>query len=341
MTGPSPNQRLQGGLYGSLVGDALGVPVEFQNRAKRQQDPVTSMRAFGTWNQPAGTWSDDGSLLLCAVESLAERGFDTQDMGERFVRWLQEGHWAAHGRVFDIGHATHQALDRIALGTPAEQAGGQSESSNGNGSLMRLLPVPLATLTADLDTFCDQIERASAITHGHARSKLACVLHGLLVRALMQGENPAAAHASAASEFQRRYADHTEYPHFLPLLDPNLDQQHESSIASTGYVLHTLHAALWCLLTTGSFEECVLKAVNLGDDTDTTGCVAGGLAGVVHGVEAIPEAWLTVLPQQSNLQNLFRTFIHRVFLSGEKGGCGFGEAAGFSKEVGIWGVGRA
>lgn len=308
MTTPSPIQRILGGLYGSLVGDALGVPVEFQSRAQCKSDPVTSMRAFGTWNQPAGTWSDDGALLLCAAESLAETGFNTQDMGARFVRWLDAGHWAAHGRVFDIGNATHQALDRIAQGTPAETAGGNGESSNGNGSLMRILPIPLATLNAELATFCDQIERASAITHAHARSRLACVFHGLLVRQLMLGESPAAAHANAAIEFNDRYTHHEELARFAPMLDPDLNSQDESAVASTGYVLHTLHAAIWCLLTTDNFEQCVLKAVNLGGDTDTTGCVAGGLAGVVYGIEAIPQEWLTVLPRQKELQHLFDRF---------------------------------
>lgn len=309
MTLPSHRQRPLGGLYGSLVGDALGVPVEFQSRARRKENPVTSMRAFGTWNQPAGTWSDDGALLLCAVESLAESGFNTQDMGARFVRWLDEGHWAAHGRVFDIGNATRHALNQIAQGTAAEQAGGRSESSNGNGSLMRILPVPLATLSAETEVFCDQIERASAITHGHDRSKMACVLHGLMVRALMQGESPTAAHARAATEFEKRYASHPEYSHFASALDPSLAALPETAIASSGYVLHTLNASLWCLLTTDTFSDCVLKAVNLGEDTDTTGCVAGGLAGVAYGIEAIPQEWRSTLPRQDDLHQLFERFI--------------------------------
>lgn len=304
MTPPSHRQRLLGGLYGSLVGDALGVPVEFQSRARRKEDPVTSMRAFGTWNQPVGTWSDDGALLLCSVESLAESGFNTQDMGARFVRWLDEGHWTAHGKVFDIGNATHRALDQIAQGTVAEQAGGRSESSNGNGSLMRILPVPLATLSAETEVFCDQIERASAITHGHDRTKMACVLHGLTVRALMQGESPAAAHTRAATEFEKRYANHPELSHFSLALGDDLATQPESAIRSSGYVLDTLSASLWCLLTSDGFSDCVLKAVNLGEDTDTTGCVAGGLAGVVYGIEAIPQEWLTALPRQDDLRNL-------------------------------------
>ncbi len=303
------SSRILGGLYGSLIGDALGVPVEFKSRLDRVHDPVTDMRDYGTHGQPKGTWSDDGSLLLCSVESLAEKGFDTQDMGQRFVRWLDDGHWSAHGCVFDIGSATHRALDQIALGTPAEEAGGGSESSNGNGSLMRILPVPLASLDCDLDTFCDRIARASAITHAHERSKLACVLHGLFVRALMNGDDPAHDHTNAAAEFRDRYASHAEYAHFSPLLSPDLATQPEHAIQSSGYVLHTLIASIWCLLTTNTFAECVLKAVNLGDDTDTTGCVAGGFAGVFYGVDAIPTDWIAALPRKDDLTKLFQAFL--------------------------------
>ena len=308
----SHESRILGGLYGSLIGDALGVPVEFQSRVVRKSDPVTSMRSFGTWNQPAGTWSDDGSLLLCSVESLAENCFDTEDMGKRMLRWFDLGHWTAHGLVFDIGNATRNALDRISLGSPAEEAGGRGEHSNGNGSLMRILPVPLASLEWELDVFCERISRASAITHAHDRSRLACVLHGLLVRALMRGESPAAAHHNAAAEFRARYSTHREYSHFSPLLNPGLSTASESTIESSGYVLHTLEASLWCLLTTRSFSECVLKAVNLGDDTDTTGCVAGGLAGVYYGIDAIPTDWLQALPRQKDLRDLFSRFFAAV-----------------------------
>lgn len=312
MNRPSCHERILGGLYGSLIGDALGVPVEFSSRAARKADPVTGMRAHGMHNQPAGTWSDDGSLLLCAVESLVEKGLDLQDMGQRFLRWCDTGHWAAHGLVFDIGNATRNALDRISLGTPAELAGGTGEHANGNGSLMRILPVPLASLDCALDVFCDRIARASAITHAHDRSKLACVLHGLLVRSLMRGESPAAAHTRAAAEFRTRYASHAEFFHFSPLLNPQLAAQQESAIRSSGYVLHTLMASMWCLLTTSTFSDCVLNAVNLGSDTDTTGCVAGGLAGVYYGVAAIPTDWIATLPRQEDFRELFERFITSV-----------------------------
>ena len=313
----NPSSRILGGLYGSLIGDALGVPVEFSSRSACKANPVTDMRANGMHYQPAGTWSDDGSLLLCSVESLVETDFDIEDMGRRMLRWFDLGHWAAHGLVFDIGNATRVALDRISLGTSAEHSGGRGVHDNGNGSLMRILPVPLASLSCDLDTFCDRISRASAITHAHDRSKLACVLHGLFVRALMNGDGPAQAHAKAAAEFRGRCGSHAEFSHFFPLLNPDLASQPEHEIESSGYVLHTLIASMWCLLTTNAFSECVLKAVNLGDDTDTTGCVAGGLAGMHYGIEAIPPEWVAALPRQDDLRTLFQAFID-IKMDGKK-----------------------
>lgn len=151
------NDRILGGLYGSLVGDALGVPVEFKPRQDRILDPVIDMREYGTHGQPKGTWSDDGALLLCSVESLIEKRFGTQDMGERFVRWYEQGLWTAHGTIFDIGIATRSALNRISDGTPAEEAGGRDPYDNGNGSLMRILPVALASLSESTATLVDRM----------------------------------------------------------------------------------------------------------------------------------------------------------------------------------------
>ncbi|WP_395743194.1 ADP-ribosylglycohydrolase family protein [Prosthecobacter sp.] len=305
---PINKQRIPGGLYGSLVGDALGVPVEFAGREARTKDPVLGMRAYGVHHQPAGTWSDDGSLLLCAVESLVEKGFDAQDMGERFLQWFELGHWAAHGLVFDIGIATRQALLRIRNGTPALQAGGRGVYDNGNGSLMRILPVALASLEQDDNTFMTRISQASVITHGHPRSQMACVFHGLVVRGLVRGANPQSALANAQADFQRLYADEEELGTFRDLLHSDLASRPEIHIHSSGYVIDTLTASLWCLLSTTSFSDCVLKAVNLGDDTDTTGCVAGGLAGLHYGFDAIPAEWRLALPRQQDLKILVGQF---------------------------------
>lgn len=309
MRAPGQSRRLLGGLYGSLVGDALGVPVEFASRPARREDPVTGMRAYGTHRQPAGAWSDDGALLLCSVESLVEAGFDPQDMGERFVRWYDNGHWTAHGTVFDIGNATRQALDCLRRGVPAELAGGADERDNGNGSLMRLLPVALAGLGHDDSAFAARLERASAITHRHERSKMACVFAGLVARALCGGAHPQDAVNQAQACFAGLYERSGELSHFSTALRHDLATLPETEIRSGGYVIDTLTASLWCLLTTTSFSDCVLQAVNLGDDTDTTGCVAGGLAGLAYGLDAIPAEWRATLPRQDDLHELFGRFV--------------------------------
>lgn len=313
------HQRILGGLWGSLVGDALGVPVEFRSRAEVQQNPVTDMREFGSHHQPKGTWSDDGALILCTADSLVKSEFDTQDMGNRFVRWMEEALWTATGVVFDIGGATSDSLSRIANGMPAEEAGGREEYSNGNGSLMRIIPVALRFADEPIESFASRIERASAITHGHDRSKMACVLFGLVVRQLLLGSSNQRAIETARGEFQILYKGNPELARFRPLLEDDFVSILEGEIVSTGYVLHTLHAALWCLLTTNTYRDCVLQAVNLGGDTDTTGCVAGGLAGVAYGVRSIPPDWLGHLPRKAELDCLFEQFSDLCSRTGNMG----------------------
>jgi len=305
---PSRRERILGGLWGSLVGDALGVPVEFLSREDVRLNPITGMRGNGTHLQPPGTWSDDGALVLCTVESLLSAEFDTNDMGRRFVSWMKEARWTATGVVFDMGNTTADALMRIANGIPAEQAGNSDEFSNGNGSLMRIIPAVLRFAAGPIETLVSRIERISGITHSHARSKMACVFYGLVVRQLLTGCNPETALLSARKDFRTIYNDPSEISHFSHCLTDDFSSISEDHIMSTGYVLHTLHASLWCLLSTNSFEECVLKAVNLGGDTDTTGCVTGGLAGVWYGIQKIPEHWRSSLARHGDVDCLFLEF---------------------------------
>lgn len=307
-TSISKRERILGGLWGSLVGDALGVPVEFIDRASVQAHPVKDMREYGTHHQPRGTWSDDGALILCTTDSLLTHEFNSSDMGNRFVRWMKDGFWTANGDVFDIGGATTSALLRIAKGVPADQAGGRSEESNGNGSLMRILPVALRFTDQPSDVIANRLEIASAITHGHQRSRMACVFFGFVVSQLQLGWKPTDAIEAARAEFTKLYDKAAEFGRFKHILSDDLVSLPEGEIVSTGYVLHTLHASLWCLLTTSSFEECVLKAVNLGGDTDTTGCVAGGLAGVHYGFDSIPQKWIQSLARREEVAALFNRF---------------------------------
>ena len=309
-------QHVLGALWGSLVGDALGVPVEFLSREAVRQNPVTGMRGFGTHHQPPGTWSDDSSLLLCTAESLAAcGGFDPVDLGQRFVRWESEGHWTPHGRVFDIGIATSQALSRLARGTPPEAAGGADEYSNGNGPLMRIAPVALWFSDCAPAELAECAQRASSLTHRHPRSQMACALYCLLVRELLAGAASEEALQAALKTFAQLYEQPpfvAERLHFQLLEAGDLRRRPESEIGSSGYVMHTLTASAWCLLTSSSFEETVLKAVNLGGDTDTTGTVAGGLAGALYGSEAIPAEWKAALARHDDVAALFDRFLSKT-----------------------------
>lgn len=302
--------RIMGSLWGAIVGDALGVPVEFTDRDERRRDPVVSMRGGGTWRQPPGTWSDDSSLLLCSVESLLD-GFDTDDMGRRFVDWRNAERWTPWGKVFDIGATTQSAIANVARGTKAEMAGGTSESSNGNGSLMRIIPVALHTALLPVPELLDRVHRASAITHRHVRSQMACGLYCLLAQQLLAGERAEAAWDKAKHEFHQHYTVRewvSETSIFARLMDVDLKATPEPEIVSGGYVVDTLTSSVWCLLTTRTYSEAVLKAVNLGGDTDTTGCVAGGLAGLLYGLPAIPNDWIVSLARKGDLDCLIHEF---------------------------------
>jgi ADP-ribosyl-[dinitrogen reductase] hydrolase len=308
----SIRERVLGGLWGSLVGDALGVPVEFRSRADVQLDPVTEMRGYGSHRQPAGTWSDDSSLLLCSVDSLLRHTFDTEDLGQRFVKWHNEAFWTPHGKVFDVGVATSHALTRIAQGMRAESAGGDGQYSNGNGSLMRIIPVSLRFANGPLKECLDRVHRASAITHRHPRSQLACGFFTLMIRELLHSSAPSAAYAKSLEQFRAFYEPDpwwsAEFEFLQLLLAGDLSNRPEAEISSGGYVIHTLTASIWCLLTTSSFEDCVLRAVNLGGDTDTTGCVAGGLAGLHYGISAIPSRWIETLARREEIAPLVEQF---------------------------------
>lgn len=248
---------LRDAIYGLAVGDALGVPYEFRPRGSFA---CTGMVGHGTHDQPAGTWSDDTSMTLATCDSIRACGHvDTGDMLSRFRAWIDGGAYAIDGVVFDYGNTTARAL--------GAGVGCAGERDNGNGSLMRIAPL------AFTDATDDEVRTVSAITHAHPVSTEACVDMVRVMRALAAGASPVEA-----------------IPDHEILLAAS-----EKDIRSGGFVRDTYCAALWCLAVSGSYEECVLRAVNLGDDTDTTAAVAGALAGIVYGADAIPAAWMEVL----------------------------------------------
>jgi ADP-ribosylglycohydrolase len=303
----SPRERIIGGLLGLVVGDALGVPVEFSSRLSRDRDPVSGMRGFGTHNQPPGTWSDDGAMALASAAAFVAHGADEVAQLRAFLGWLDEAQWTAHGRVFDVGNTTRNSLMRVRLDFPVEETGGTDERDNGNGSLMRILPASCWWFGAGTLAVVEQAGRSSAHTHAHIRSRLCCALHALLCEALIEGAAIEAA-LSTASQRLRRHVPPEERAFLARLLDSTCLTLPRERVPSDGYVVSTLEASCWCLQQHRDFSGAVLAAVNLGGDTDTTAAVTGGLAGLRCGLAGIPEAWIATLPRRAAVIALAERF---------------------------------
>ncbi|MFN6569831.1 hypothetical protein A6770_32925 [Nostoc minutum NIES-26] len=307
--------KVLSGLMGLCVGDALGVPVEFTSRAERVKSPVTSMLGYGTWDVPAGTWSDDSSLTFCLADSLCE-GFSLDAIASSFWRWYNDGYWTAHGEVFDIGNTTFLAIVNWKQGTPPLKAGGTGENSNGNGSLMRILPMAYCHKTLAFPELISRVHQVSCITHAHLRSQMACGIYISIAEELLKGANPQAAYIQGLNKIQSLYSA-VEYilekPYFSRVFNGEISKLPVEEINSGGYVIDTLETSLWCLLTSSSYSEAVLKAVNLGGDTDTTAAVTGGLAGIYYGVESIPQEWINQIARKQDIVNLATRFVTAVY----------------------------
>lgn len=302
-----PRDRLIGGLVGLVLGDALGVPVEFSDRGSLAIDPVRGMRGFGTHQQPAGTWSDDGALALAHAEAFADHGWEPHRHLEAFVAWQDQGRWSARGDVFDIGFATRKALRRFKRGRPLAEVGSAGERDNGNGSLMRILPASLWWAAAPPAEAAIRVGEASALTHAHPRSRLCCGLHALVAAELMAGRRMQEA-LPAAGRLLAPLVPEEERAAFAPLLEAWCLALPREAVPSDGYVVHTLVAACWCLHRHEGFAEALLEAVNLGGDTDTTAAVVGGLAGLRCGFSGLPREWTAVLPRGARVLALAERF---------------------------------
>jgi ADP-ribosylglycohydrolase len=265
------------------------------------------MRGFGTYNLPPGTWSDDSSLTFCLAEALCS-GFDIDQIGETFVKWYYKEYWTASGHVFDIGIGTREALYRIKHGTKAELAGGTDEDANGNGSLMRILPLVFAIKDLPIEERFNRTKQVSSITHGHIRSVMACFYYLEFARQIIEGRGKFEIYENLQKMLPSFLAEMgiepTEIAHFDRILKANITDLPLSEIRSGGYVIETIEACIWCLLTTDNYKDAVLKAVNLGHDTDTTAAVTGGLAGMFYGFDAIPSKWVNALARKGDIQDL-------------------------------------
>jgi ADP-ribosyl-[dinitrogen reductase] hydrolase len=295
--------RLEGGLIGLLVGDALGVPYEFQEPEDLPAlddidfDPPPGFVRSHT-GVVSGTWSDDGAQALCLLASLLECGrLDPDDLGRRLLAWYDEGYLAVDGRVFDVGIQTARALNAIRSGVPAASAGTAGEQSKGNGALMRVLPLALWHRGSDAELVADA-HAQSRVTHGHLLVQACCALYCLWARHTLVGDTHAWENAVAGLRaiYAGNAAAQGELEWVIRPDDPPVG-------TGGGYVVDCLRSAR-VAVQAGPFEQAVKTAVSLGHDTDTTACVTGGIAGIRDGMDAIPQRWRTRLRGQELVEPL-------------------------------------
>lgn len=309
--------RYLDGIMGLVVGDSLGVPVEFRSRKELHDNPVTDMREYGTHMQPKGTWSDDSSMALANLASL-HKGYDLNDIAEQFSKWNKEEAYNPLGEVFDIGMTCSEAISNYDKTKNPKTCGLTEENSNGNGSLMRILPMCIymaekgKRVCTSEDESIQVIHDVSAITHAHLRSKMACGLYYYCVKAIINHRNDYSlieclkkGFDEGFSYYRHDFENFSEMNHYKRLMDlDELKNTVEDDIASSGYVVASLEASIWCLINTDTYKECVIKAVNLGDDTDTVAAIAGGLAGLFYGYDSIPEEWKNDIIQRKWIEEL-------------------------------------
>jgi ADP-ribosylglycohydrolase len=310
---PSLKERIEGGIWGLLVGDALGVPYEFHParaippfaEIEMEPPPGFARAHVGT---PPGTWSDDGAHALCLLASLLHVGkLDPEDLGRRLLNWYDHGYLAVDGRVFDVGIQTGRALQAFREGVPAIEAGPHRENENGNGSLMRVLPLALWHRGSDEELVRDA-RLQSRVTHGHRRSQLCCALYCLWARRILRGVEVGAAWSEATATLRAIIGGDEQD---LGELELHIRPDDPPVGTGSGYVVDCLRSARLAV-GVGSYEKVLRAGIQLGNDTDTTACVAGGIAGVRDGVEGIPRRWRDALREPETVQPLVDRLVERV-----------------------------
>ncbi len=294
MSARDERDRFLGCLIGLAVGDALGTTVEFQPRGSFE--PVTDVVGGGPFSLSPGEWTDDTSMALCLATSLLEvGGFDPRDQVERYCLWQADGYLSSNGTCFDIGNTVAAALARYrATGDP--YSGSTDERAAGNGSIMRLAPVPMFYFP-DLAAAVHHSGDSSRTTHGARECVDACRLFAAMLCRALAGD-------AKADVLDAIAATGPLAPAIARIARGSYADKTAAEVRGTGYVVDSLEAALWCFQTTDDYATAVIAAANLGDDADTTAAICGQLAGAHYGLSNIPPTWLAKLASRDHIEHL-------------------------------------
>lgn len=296
-------------LISFAIGDAIGVPVEFCSRSNLNINPIKDMEEYGTHYQPIGTWSDDTSMTIATVESISNlNDIDYDDIMRNFIRWYKGNEFTATDKCFDIGITCSSALSRFNGGNALE-CGLNDIRSNGNGSLMRMLPIAFYCYYKKMSNndVYDIVKNISSLTHAHEISIMGCYIYTIYVMLLLNGYNKVKSYKLVKEMDYSMFSNET-VEIYDRILKKDIFKLKVKDIKSSGYVVDTLEAALWTILNTKTFSSSILTAVNLGDDTDTIGAITGSIAGIIYDSNSIPKTWINNLKKREYLIELSKKF---------------------------------
>ena len=347
MSDNKSNYLIKSGIFGLVVADALGVPYEFKSRSFCEENPMTDMVGYGTYKLPPGSWSDDSSLALATLDGLTYslesnkeiiedasdldilEIIDYKDIMQKFCNWFYNDEYTPHGDVFDYGGTTAGGIYNFKSGKEPTSCGGTDGSDNGNGSLMRILPIAYFIYFLSLkysfseDDKMKAIHNLSSLTHGTRRSQISCGIYILIAIELLKnryGEDEDLSLEELVNNgielAKEYYSNNDDFQdalyHFDRIFNEDIKDLPKNYIRGRGYVVASLEAALWCLLNNDSYRETALGAVNLGEDTDTTAAIAGGLAGIYYGYDEIPSNWLEQIAKFDYINGLIDNFDENI-----------------------------
>ena len=299
------------GLMGFVVGDAMGVPVEFLSREELLKKPVTKMIGYGTHNQPEGTWSDDTSMMIATIDSInAKNGIDYEDIALKFAAFKNHAQYTPYHEVFDIGNTCARAIDRFEENHDDPITCGLTDiNSNGNGSLMRILPIAYYAVAKHLkdNEVLELVRNISSITHAHEISIMGCYIYTRYAMFLINGKDKYSAYSMTKCVDYTMFSEET-VACYDRLLKEDISKLKINDIKSTGYVVDSLEACIWVLLQSENYKDAIIGAINLGNDTDTIAAITGGLAGILYGIDYIPKEWLEKIANIDYLLDIFEEF---------------------------------
>lgn len=304
------NNQYLGAIIGHAVGDAMGFPTEFSKREELLQSPVIEMIDSPDVGQPAGSWSDDTAMEIATIDSFIQKKyFDYKDIMDKWVKWISKSEYTPTGVAFDIGRTCLKAIKKYCNGTAPLQCGATSMNENGNGSLMRILPVALYAYSKKLDdtSIRKLTDEVSSLTHAHEVSRLGCYIYVQFIISLLK---------DFAKEDSYRYIQNLDYSAYdknainlySRILNEKIEGQILDNIKSSGYIVDTLECAMWIFMNAQHYKEAIIASTNIGGDTDTIGAIVGSMAGIYYGFDSIPSNWLDKLQRKDYLMELADRF---------------------------------